>query len=433
MSKDKFKDLFYEKLYDHETEIQQSDWEIISERIRKKRRRKIIPLFYIYGTTGVAVALLIIMFLVKPDNANTHENITSMPTSNIKTSKPEKNTETIIIDNQNAHTAKHTNKPTETAYNQNNEYGEMLKNYETDANINKPVEKIEKINNTNFTVNSHIDIIEELLPQFTIAKTAKISEKQESKPESDEESTQKNNSEEWWNQAETKNTKEKNKWILAVASGNNLGSGSVISDFTDNKQPHIAMQSDYAGLTNIMPIPNAMPESLKTEEATDIKHQYPLNLGIRIKKSIGTRIIMKTGLSYSYFLSEFNNMGRKIQQQIHYVGIPVGVEFLLWNKNSFNIYLSGEFAAEKGISYHYREAAQEISDIKSYKTDDGSVHGLQFSANAGLGISYNFLKNIGIYVEPNAVYYIKDIRQPQSFRTEKPFNFGLNIGLKYDF
>ena len=68
MSNDKLKDLFHKKLYNHETEVQQSDWELISERLKKKRR-KIIPLFYVYGgVTGVAAALLLIMFLLKPDN-----------------------------------------------------------------------------------------------------------------------------------------------------------------------------------------------------------------------------------------------------------------------------------------------------------------------------------------------------------------------------
>jgi predicted porin len=74
-----------------------------------------------------------------------------------------------------------------------------------------------------------------------------------------------------------------------------------------------------------------------------------------------------------------------------------------------------------------------VTETNYRVTQKGSVHGLQFSTNAGLGVSYNFSKNIGIYLEPNAVYYIKDNRQLESFRTEKPLNLGLNIGLKYDF
>ncbi|MDR2065888.1 MAG: PorT family protein [Prevotellaceae bacterium] len=432
-------------MYNHETEVQQSDWEIISERIKRKRHRKIIPLFYTCGTTGVAVALFIIMFLIKPDAANVNNNITGK--SNTQTLQSEnKNTKTAAIDSQNENTGKNnstanknktsniianTNKPNEITHNQYNEYdNEIKQEQKTNENISKHVDKIEKINYDKITANSMIDEIAKIPPKIIIetAKTSYSTEKQKQESTYNKE----NNNDEWWNQPETEQAKEKNKneWTLALTSGNNMGTGSVISNFTRNEQRYNTVQSDYNGLPPVM---SEMPKSLKTEEKTDIKHKYPLNFGLRIKKSVGKRVIIKTGLSYSYFLSEFNNATKKGQQQIHYVGVPVGIEFLLWQKNNFNIYLSGEFASEKGILYIYRESTQITSDNNLYTTDNGTVSGLQFSTNAGLGISYNFIKQLGIYVEPNVVYYIKDNRQFQSFRTEKSFNFGLNIGLKYDF
>jgi hypothetical protein len=445
MSTDKLKDLFHKKLYNHETEVQQSDWEIISERIKRKRRRKIIPLFYACGTTGVAVALLIIMLLIKPETANVNSSITGK--SNTQTVQSEnQNIKTEVIDSQNENNEKNnnianqnkndiianTNKPDEITDNQYNEYANEIKHeQEAKENINKYADKIEKINYDNIAVNAMIDEIAEISPKIIIEteETLHSVEKQKQESTDSEESRQENNSDEWWNQPEPVKEKNKNEWTLALTSGNNMGTGSVISDFTKNEQRHNAVQSDYNGLPPIM---SELPQNLITEEKNDIKHNYPLNLGLRIKKSIGKRITIKTGLSYSYFLSKFNHATKKVQQQIHYVGIPVGIEFLLWEKNNFNIYLSGEFTAEKGILYIYRESTQIISD-DLHTTTRGTVRGLQFSTNTGLGISYNFIKKIGIYVEPNAIYYIKDNRQLPSFRTEKLFNFGLNIGLKYDF
>ncbi|MDR1552774.1 MAG: PorT family protein [Prevotellaceae bacterium] len=450
MSNDKLKVLFHDKLYNHETEVQQSDWEIISERIKKKRRRKIIPLFYIYGTTGVAVALLIIMLLIKPDTANTNNEIISKSNTNTQTAHHEKNTETTTIDSQNKNIEKNNNitntnqnqsvkiiantNSIETSYNQNNEYNTETEYQYANSDINKSADKIETIN---YFPNTAIILekVEELSPKTVIAE--KTEDKRTIESTDNQENKQETANDEWWNQSETETAKEMNrhKWTMAFESGNNIGRSSVVSDFTNNKSNYNSIQSDYNGLPPIMSsTPIAAPESLKTEEPkTDINHRHPLNLGIRIKKNLSKRIVLKTGLSYSYFLSEFSDAERKIQQQIHYIGIPVGFEFLLFQKNNFNIYLSGEFAAEKGVSYIRRKSTIEMSDIPYYKPESGSVRGLQFSTNAGLGISYNFVKNIGIYVEPNTVYYISDDRQPQSFRTEKTFNFGLNIGLKYDF
>ncbi|MDR2652766.1 MAG: PorT family protein [Prevotellaceae bacterium] len=447
MSNDKLKDLFHEKLYNHQTEVQQSDWEIISERIKKKRRRKIIPLLYIYGVTGVAVALLIIMFLIKPDTTNIEKDIISKPIPAVTTKPEEKttsdnqnNNDTNKNQNQNQNEftdiTDDINKSTKTAYNQKNEYNIETKNQDANDYISKSNDKLEIIGNESFFLTSNaIEIItkEELSPKTVIAEKAETTiDKQETEKTINNETI----NDEWWNQPEPETTKDinKHKWTLALESGNNIGKGSVVSDFTNNTPNYNSVQSDFNTLPPIMSAtPIATPESLKTEEPkTDINHRHPLNFGIRIKKNISKRIVVKTGLSYSYFLSEFSDSERKIQQQIHYVGIPVGFEFLLFQKNNFNIYLSGEFAAEKGVLYISKKSAIEISDIHS-KAENGSVRGLQFSTNAGLGISYNFVKNIGIYVEPNTVYYIKDNRQPQSFRTEKTFNFGLNIGLKYDF
>ncbi|MDR1199504.1 MAG: hypothetical protein LBK94_10945 [Prevotellaceae bacterium] len=454
MSNDKLKDLFHEKLYSHETEVSESDWEVISERIRKKHRRKIIPMFYIYGTTGVAVALLIIMFLVKPDTANITDVAISRSNGNEQTVKSEK-TDTAAEINQNKQENKNSltdinqnkqenkniieniNKSVEIAYSQNNEYntkGIPTKN--TDENINKHIDEIEKIDCGKFAPGS-IDFITANETGKTAAKTLHSIDREESKAENSGETKQTNAGDEWWNQIETETAKEKNKntLTLALESGNNIGKNSVTGDFTNSGSKYNAAQ--YPETAADMPALSATPMSshvIGSDYKTDMKHKRPLNFGIRIKKSIGKNIVIKTGLSYSYFLSESsNNANQKSQQKIHYVGIPLGFEYLILKKNNFNIYLSGEFAAEKGILYSYKEATINVSAKEFKTTENRSVRGIQFSTNAGLGVSYNFITNIGIYVEPNVVYYIKDINQPPNFRTEKPFNFGLNIGLKYDF
>ncbi|MDR0419981.1 MAG: outer membrane beta-barrel protein [Prevotellaceae bacterium] len=450
MSNDKLKDLFHEKLYNHESEIFESDWEIIRERIQKKRQRKIIPLFYFYGTTGIAVALLLVMFLIKPDNIDIPDITISQ--TDIKKGK----SDTITENNSNNHIANieqntQTNKPVsentdnnvKIAYNSNNDKNNELIQTKSDESINRSVDKIEKIDYNKFTLN-FIDIltdksvneVERTIAKVAITKQTESSystDKQKSIEENKQEIKQINTNDEWWNQFETETPKEQNKntWTFAFESGNSIGSNSIVRDFA-NKNSHNA-QSSIADMPIMSATPTVSPESLKTDDKIDMKHKHPLNFGIRIKKNINKNIIAKTGFSYSYFLSEFSTEGKKIQQKIHYVGIPVGFEFLFFKKNNFNIYLTGEFAAEKGVSYSYIKAVQEISESKYYTIENRSVRGIQFSTNAGLGVSYNFIKNMGIYIEPNVVYYIKDNNQPQSFRTEKQFNLGLNIGLKYDF
>ncbi|MDR3226454.1 MAG: hypothetical protein LBT56_02140 [Prevotellaceae bacterium] len=445
MSNDKLKELFHSKLYNHETEVRQSDWDIISEQLNKKRRRKIIPLFYFYGTTGIVAALLIIMFLLKPDTSDTNDNIIAKTNDNTQTIKTDENIETTkdnqnqivaendntIIGNQKTQISKNTNP--NTNFNTNTNTTSDKNNADSDLHQHK------NISNNNITDEKNDKLQTNTSPEKP--ETSNIDDKQKTEQPANNKNTKPlNTNDEWWNQPDTENQKEKNshKLTLAFESGQNIGSSSVTSDFINNswtKQSSAAndMKDSFLAAT---PVDYGQKSLAATQylsgDKTNLKHKRPMNFGIRIKKNIGERIKLKTGLSYSYFVSEHSDDALKQQQQIHYVGIPLGAEFLLWRKNKFNIYLSGEFIAEKGVAYKYKESGITKDLQKIQNTESGSVRGLQFSANAGLGLSFNFTKNIGIYAEPNAVYYLKDNRQPMSFRTEKPFNIGLNIGLKYD-
>ena len=443
MSTDKLKELFREKLYNHETPVQQSDWEIISERLKAKRKRKIVPLFYVYSTAGIVAALLIVMLLLKPESKNVSDAIIA----NVDTQNIENNENTVneidtaaTTDNNNSVLA-NKNETNRNTVNKNNFYAS--------ANANKTFDlELEQSNNT-VTANTPEELVannENGQPNTLVENIEKQIETAENKqPEQVEKkkTPQQNINNEWWNTPDTEiNTKKTNSsWTFAFVSGQSVGNNSKTSDFTNEIWTTNYAQDNQRNLNSfayttmlgsdqksLSSTPYASADKLK-----DMKHNRPLNFGVRIKKNINERIRIKTGLSYSYFLSELNKPDIKIQQKIYYVGVPVGAEFLLWEKNRFNLYASGEFAVEKGVAYYLNHSCRTLIETTEVFTHSNSVRGLQFSANAGLGISYSLIKNFGIYAEPNAVYYIKDIRQPQSFRTEKPFNFGLNVGLKYDF
>ena len=426
MSKDKLKELFHDELYNHETPVQPSDWEIIRERMNKKRKRKIVPLFYIYSTTGIVAALLIVMFLLNPKSENINDEVTAkIDTQSIQNIENKKNI-LDTVDNSatiadNSFVSENKNEKDINSVNKSNSYvaaNEKINfNEHGDPHVQKPIRKIEEVE------------IEENTQDELIEK---------------QNEAQKNINYEWWNMPDTEQNKTKNtsSWTLAFVSGQKVGNNSTTSDFTNDvwtKRFDSERNKQYSYNSILSSLPYGERSTLAStpyvnlDKIKDMKHNHPLNFGVRIKKNISDKIRIKTGLSYSYFLSEFNSMDVKIQQKIHYIGIPVGAEFLLWKKNRFNLYASGEFAVEKGVAYYFNSLGLTIIGTTDVITDKGSVRGLQFSTNAGLGVSYSFIKNFGIYVEPNAVYYIKDSRQPQSFRTEKPLNFGLNIGLKYDF
>ena len=443
MNNDKLKKLFQEKLYNHETPVHPTDWEIISERLLRKRKRKFIPLFYVYYTVGVAAALLIVLFLLQPKSNDANYEITA-----------QKHVESIekiadIVDNSTA--VDNHQAVLEEDMDEKNINSIKNNNFYATANVNKKSDIDFEQKNKSVTDEKYEEIavkIYENLQQNTLAEnTEKPLETQENESAESQEtkiSTPQTIDNEWWNMPddETNKTKRNSSWSLAFASGQSIGSSQTASYFTNNiwtkrfESGSLKISDSYNFITigqfaeqnYLSSTPYAILDKIK-----DMKHNRPISFGVRVKKNISNRINLKTGLSYSYFLSELDESDVKIQQNIHYLGIPVGVEFLLLKKNRLNLYVSSEFSVEKGIAYYLNSLGKTIIgtiDVFEYR---GSVRGLQFSANTGLGISYNFIKTFGLYAETNAIYYIKDNRQYQSFRTEKPFNFGFIIGLKFDF
>ena len=51
---------------------------------------------------------------------------------------------------------------------------------------------------------------------------------------------------------------------------------------------------------------------------------------------------------------------------------------------------------------------------------------------AAAGVEYDFVPNLGVYVEPGAKYYIKNGSGVDNIFKDKPFNFSLQIGLRYN-
>lgn len=59
------------------------------------------------------------------------------------------------------------------------------------------------------------------------------------------------------------------------------------------------------------------------------------------------------------------------------------------------------------------------------------VDPLQWSVSAAAGVQVNFTKNIGLYAEPGVAYYFDDGSEVETIRKEHPFNFNLQVGLRF--
>ena len=175
-------------------------------------------------------------------------------------------------------------------------------------------------------------------------------------------------------------------------------------------------------------------DNIPKEWISEKNYSIPLSLGITVRKRLNEKLGFETGLVYSYLSTGFVVKGSKYYTaglDLHYLGVPVNLIVNIWDKKQWNIYASGGGMVEKGLQSVFTKKGALVYENLNSK-EKSSISGLQWSMNGGIGLSYNFLKDISLYVEPGFSYYF-DCNQPMSKRTEDPFIFSLKVGLRYDF
>ena len=108
------------------------------------------------------------------------------------------------------------------------------------------------------------------------------------------------------------------------------------------------------------------------------------------------------------------------------------VNFKYFEKEKWNFYANAggqlDLPLDGVLKTKYVDASTSTADPSQNLTNLK----LQFSTSAGVGIQYNFTPRLGIYAEPAMLYYLDNGSAIGSVYKEKPVNFNLKMGLKWN-
>ena len=220
-------------------------------------------------------------------------------------------------------------------------------------------------------------------------------------------------------------TKPKSTWSLGVSLGNNLIASADNRNGFSNLAPYasaeMASLPSEKNLSNsegpvTTPYQHIMLQNINSQPKTDIKHHFPV--------------------VYTYLSSDLTAGGAAYytqNQQLHYLGIPLKLNWNFLKKRYFNLYLSGGGMLEKCV--HGELSAQyEMNNRPPFSNDETlHINQLQWSVLASVGISFKLASHISLYAEPGIVYYFDDGSDISTIRKEKPFNINLQAGLRFNF
>lgn len=225
--------------------------------------------------------------------------------------------------------------------------------------------------------------------------------------------------------------KENRGWAFGLSVGKNgasLGNGDagdlVMGDVAGGgiQGSNINLSATANGVITIpgeqeLLFKNGMPYVMqKGDVPVSAEHRLPVSVGLSVRKNLGKGFSVETGLMYTFLSSDINNM----VQKLHYLGIPLRVNWNFVDTRNFIVYLSAGGALEKCV---YGKLGHEKQTVKP----------VQWSVLGAMGAQYNLSRRWGLYVEPGVSYYFDDGSPVQTIRKERPCSFTIQAGLRLSY
>lgn len=181
--------------------------------------------------------------------------------------------------------------------------------------------------------------------------------------------------------------------------------------------------------------PGAGSPNAGISESGPSTYGVPFTVGLGARFRVNDKLSFGTGLDYSLLSRSFNgtysgasNFEGTIFHSVQYIGIPVNVYYNLLkpSDSSFSIYAKAGVSADYCISNRYR-----LSDA-AFTVIPDKAGGFQFAAVLGMGMEFRLSDKLGLYVDPSVRYWFHGGNQPKSVRTDKPFMFNVDAGLRFN-
>ena len=159
----------------------------------------------------------------------------------------------------------------------------------------------------------------------------------------------------------------------------------------------------------------------------ETKHHQPISVGMQVGFHLLPKLKLSTGLVYtkvsSYFISGVSDTRTVSTQYLHYIGIPLNLSYSVWEYKGLHTYVTAGGEGAVNIKNH----AETDGEVKESKRDK-----MQWSTNAYVGIQYDFIPQLGVYVEPGMKYYFDNGSQIENIFKDKKLNFNIQFGLRFN-
>lgn len=151
------------------------------------------------------------------------------------------------------------------------------------------------------------------------------------------------------------------------------------------------------------------------------RHHQPLSFGFSVARDFSHGLSLESGVIYTLVRSDVQTRysSEDVSQKLHFIGIPLRVNWRFLERGRFSLYVGAGGMAEKCVSAKFGSTAVNEPS-------------LQWSALAAVGAQYRLGDFVGLYFEPEGSYYFTETRL-RSVRTDSPLTLSLRLGVRLSF
>ena len=168
---------------------------------------------------------------------------------------------------------------------------------------------------------------------------------------------------------------------------------------------------------------------------TKAHHRQPLRVGAAVRYALSNRWSIDAGLTYARHRSDITrkmgNVVNETQQTLHYLGVPLNVNYRIAGNRRFNVYAAAGVMGEKLLKGKRKTVAQYEDMPDDVQTESVKEGRAQLSVNAAIGAEYKIDDRLSVFAEPGISHYFDNGSELSSIYKERPTNFNLNVGLRF--
>ena len=402
-------DIIGEELENIEEPLPADDWSVLQQKYAASRRRKRAAFFaWSGGITSVAAAIALVLLLFRPAEVPSNDDIVAEQHPPIEEVVP---TDTVSIDA--------SSDTSDTVI------PKKKRQIPASVNVVKPSDDILIAQ----------DNAEEQVPEeeeiFEVVKdTVSITERllADAGNTNDKKEVTKDNQTDYWGLDDFPDNEPRRKRIkVSVGLSGSASASPIIKMYDANLEPP---QGDMTGpgqkdSTEVeTPEPARALMRSKSSYTEKYRHEIPKSFGVSARLHLTDRLSINTGLNYTRYASDRTRIFsdytyQNDRQYVHYLGIPVRLDWMIVNRKHFNFYLGAGIQADKCI---YATVGGE----RLYEKE------VLFGLNGAMGLQFNIVPMVGLYFEPDISYSLNE-GSIQTYRSMEPFMVTVRGGLRFNF